>query len=109
MTHMKETKQIIQFMKDCDAHPSMVEDKYGSGSGGTASSVPSNQTPPAAHQTQYSSLQHSFNAPQQHTYSSSSSVNENRWASSSSSNNAANTSGSSSNNNLFNKLYYSGR
>lgn len=105
---MKETKQIIQFMKDCDANPNTVDEKYGSGSGEKASSVPLNQTPPAAHQTQYSSLQHSFNAPQQHTYSSSSSTNENRWASSSS-NNAANTSSSSSNNSLFNKLYFSGR
>lgn len=93
-------------MKDCDANPSMVDER---------ASVSSNQVPPAAHQTQYSSLHHSYKAPQQHTYSSSS-TNENRWASSSSSgggsssnNAAANASGSSGNNSLFNKLYFSGR
>lgn len=81
-------------MKDCDANPDVMDEKHSSGSG-------ENQAPPA-HQTQYS-LQHSFNTPQPHTYSSSNNSNN-----SGGSNNAANTS-SSGNNSLFNKLYFSGK
>lgn len=85
VNHMKETKKIIQFMKDCDLHPS-------------DSDAMSSEQPPIQAQPRQP---HQSTIPQ-NTYSSSTS-SENRWASNS------NTNTSSSSNSMFNKLYNSGR
>lgn len=82
VTHMKETKRIIQFMKDCDLHSS-------------DSDATCSERPPK--QSQQTQPVHSV--PSQSTYSST--PGENRWASNS------NTNTSSSSNSLFNKIYFS--
>lgn len=85
---MKETKRIIQFMKESDLNPGTSDV--------TSVDEPQRQTPPKSHPM--------------HSVSYSGSSSENRWASNSSNTNTNTTTNtSSSSNNLFNTIYFSGR
>lgn len=86
VTHMKETKRIIQFMKESDLNPG-VSDL-------TCADELQRQTSPKSHPMHSTS----------NTYSGTSS--ENRWASNSSN---TNTNTNTSSNSLFNTIYFSGR
>lgn len=97
VAHMKETKRIIQCMKDCDVHPNDEDRKKA------ASDLDEMDFEPYQTRPEIATYARSHN-----TYSSQSRATtsaDDRWASGSS----TGASSSNNSNNLFNKVYQSGR